>query len=49
VANTNYIPKVGDVIRFVKDGVTYLRRVESVEDRTDAGFFRVQTVRHVDS
>jgi hypothetical protein len=48
VANTSYIPKVGDLIRFVKDGVTYLRRVESVEDRADAGFFRLETVRHVD-
>ena len=38
-----WIPRPGDVIHFVKDGVTYIRRIQGVEDRADYGYFRLFT------
>jgi hypothetical protein len=44
-----YIPQPGDVIRYVKDGVTWIRYVRGVEDRADFGFYRLFTDKPHDS
>ncbi|HEU5479504.1 MAG TPA: hypothetical protein VFU90_06700 [Candidatus Tumulicola sp.] len=43
MAQQDYIPKVGDQIRYVYQGVTYIRVVVGVEDRSDRGYFRLFT------